>query len=60
MTAKQEVLQVINALPEESGVEDAIERLYLLLKVKRGIDQADAGQVVSQKEAKKQMKKWLE
>ena len=41
------------------AVEDAIERLYLLLKIRRGIDQADAGETVTQEEARKRMAQWL-
>ena len=59
MSEKQEALRAIKALPSDARIEDAIERLYLLYKIQRGIDQANAGQGVSQVEARKRMAKWL-
>lgn len=59
MTVKEQVLKAIQELPQDATVEDAMERLYLLYKVERGIKQADAGQKISQEEAKKRMNKWL-
>jgi len=59
MTTKEQMLQAIRALPDDATVEDAMERLYLLYKVERGIAQADTGQKVSQKEARIRMARWL-
>jgi len=41
---KREIVRVIQDLPEDATVEDAIERLYFLAKVERGLEQSDAGQ----------------
>ena len=60
MTLKAQMLKAIQELPEDASIEDAMERLYLLYKVQRGIDQADAGQKVSQEEARRRMARWLE
>jgi hypothetical protein len=49
MTTKEQMLQAIRELPDEATVEDAMERLYLLYKVERGIAQADAGQKLSRR-----------
>jgi predicted transcriptional regulator len=59
MTIKEQALKAIQELPQNATFEDAMERLYLLYKVERGIKEADAGQKISQEEAKKRMKKWL-
>jgi len=56
---KEEMLKVIQDLPADATVEDAMERLYLLQKVERGIAQAEAGQRVSQEEARQRMARWL-
>jgi predicted transcriptional regulator len=56
---KQEILRALQDLPDDASIEEAIERLYLLYKVDRGLKQADAGQIVTQPEAKARMKKWL-
>ncbi len=59
MDTKQEILKAISELPEEANLEDALERLYLLYKVDKGIKQADAGELVTQDEARRRMAKWL-
>lgn len=59
MITKEQIIKTIQELPDDVSVEDAIERLYLLYKVNRGIDQANADQKVSQREAKERMGKWL-
>ena len=40
-------------LPDSATVEDAIERLYLLAKVERGIEQSDAGDTIAHEDIKK-------
>ena len=57
---KEKIQMVIQSLPDDAHIEDAMERLYLLYKVEKGCQQADAGQTVSHEEAKKQLKKWLD
>ena len=59
MTTKEQILKALAELPDDAGVEDAIERSYLLYKVEQGIAQADAGQKVSQAEAREPMARWL-
>ncbi len=60
MIVKNQILKVIQELPQDATVEDVMERLYLLYKVERGIEQAEAGQKITQEEARKRMAKWLE
>ncbi|MBI3007100.1 MAG: hypothetical protein HYY53_02150 [candidate division NC10 bacterium] len=59
MPTKKQMIKAIQDLPADATVEDAIERLYLLYKVERGIVQADTGQKVSQEEARRRMAQWL-
>ena len=60
MGTKQAMLKAIAELPEEANFEDALERLYLLYKMDKGIKQADAGELVTQDEARRRMAKWLQ
>ncbi|PKB66842.1 MAG: hypothetical protein BZY81_06205 [SAR202 cluster bacterium Io17-Chloro-G4] len=57
MTTKEEIIKVIRQLPDDATLEDAIEKLYLLHKVERGNGQADAGEKISQEEARRQMER---
>lgn len=54
-TAKQKVLEVIEKLPADATLEDAIERLVLLVKIERGLAQLDAGQGIDHAEAKRRL-----
>lgn len=59
MGSKQEIVKAVQDLPEEATIEEAIQKLYLLSKIQRGLAQADAGQTVSQEEARQRMAGWL-
>jgi predicted transcriptional regulator len=59
MSVKEEIVRAMENLPDDATLEDAIDRLYLLYKVQSGIEQADAGQGVTQEEARKRMARWL-
>jgi predicted transcriptional regulator len=59
MGTKQQILKAIEDLPDDASVEDAIDRLYLLYKIDKGIRQADRGELVSQEEARQRIDKWL-
>ena len=43
----------------EKSFEDAIERIYLLSKIKKGIQQADSGLTISHEDVEKKFSKWL-
>ena len=59
MTSKEEILKALAELPDDAGVEEALERLYLLYKIETGLRQADRGELISQEEARRRMAKWL-
>ena len=59
-TLKAKMEQLIHNLPKEASIEEAMERLYLLYKIEKGVQQADAGQTVSHEEAKRRLYKWLD
>ena len=54
-STKQKVLEAVEQLPDDATVEDAIERLYFLAKVERGLAQAESGPGVPHSEAKKRL-----
>ncbi len=58
-SVKDQILKAIQDLPDDTTVESAMERLYVLYTIEQGIEQADRGQVVSQEEAKRRMEQWL-
>jgi len=52
---KERVLDAVRELPDDATVEDAMERLYFLAKVEKGLQQAEAGKTVSHEEAKRRL-----
>ena len=56
---KQQMLKAIEELPDDASVEDALDRLYLLYKVDKGLGQADRGELISQEDVRQRMAKWL-
>jgi predicted transcriptional regulator len=59
MTTKEKVLEAVKSLPEDAEIEDAMERLLVIAKIERGIEQADSGQLLSHEEVKQRASKWL-
>jgi len=56
---KQQILKAIEDLPDDAGVEDALDQLYLLYKVEKGLRQADQGEFLTPEEVRERMARWL-
>jgi predicted transcriptional regulator len=52
--AKQLLRDAVEHLPEDATVEDAMERLYFLAKVARGMEAADRGDTVDHDEVRRE------
>ena len=52
--AKQLLRDAVEHLPEDATVEDAMERLYFLAKVARGLEAADRGDTVDHDEVRRE------
>lgn len=50
---------MLNALPETSSLEDIKYHLYVLEKVKWGLDRAESEGTISHEAATKRLSKWL-
>ena len=59
METKHQIMKAIQDLPDDAEIGDALDRLYLLYKVEKGIRQADRGELLSQEEVLARMSKWL-
>ena len=49
---KTEIVRAIQDLPDDATVADAMERLYFLAKIERGLEQSEAGETISHDEIK--------
>ena len=50
MANKKKILEVIEHLPDDASIDQAIDALFLLQGVELGVRQADQGQVIPHEE----------
>jgi predicted transcriptional regulator len=55
ISIKQKVIEAVAGLPADATIEDVMERLYLIAKIQRGLEQADAGDTISHDDAKERL-----
>jgi hypothetical protein len=58
-TTKQEAIELIEALPEGVSFETILAELLFKLRVWKGTEQFERGEVVSHEEAKRRLARWL-
>lgn len=58
-TPKSEVVDLLRSLPDTASFEDIQYHLYVLEKIKRGDQRAQAEGTLSHAEATKRLGKWL-
>ena len=56
--AKDEVLRILERLPEDASLEDIQYHIYVRQKIDHGL--AEAGRTLSEEEFDRRMAKWLE
>jgi len=59
-TAKEEVLKMLERLPEDSSFEDIQYHIYVREKIERGLEDVAEGRLYSQEEVELRMARWLE
>ncbi len=59
-TGKEEVLELLEQLPEDASLEDIQYHIYVRQKIQRGLDAAREGKVINQEEVERRMGQWLE
>jgi predicted transcriptional regulator len=57
--AKEEAIQLIRRLPDDTTLEEIQYHLYVQQKVRRGMRDVEEGKVYSQEEVEKRMKRWV-
>jgi len=59
MLTKTQVNDIIQKMPDEFSIDQLIEKLVFIDKVKTGIDQSEQGKVNTKEQAKQKLSKWL-
>ncbi len=57
-TAKDEIKALLNRLPDDCSLEDIQYHLYVIEKIRRGIERAEKEGVLSQEAIEKHFDKW--
>lgn len=57
-TAKEEVRSLLDQLPDECMLEDVQYHLYVVEKIRRGIDRADVEGTMSQTDVERKFSRW--
>jgi predicted transcriptional regulator len=58
-TAKEEVEELLGKLPNDCSLEDIQYHLYVLEKVRNGLESAETERAIPQEEAEARLGKWL-
>lgn len=58
-TAKDQVQQILQKLPEDASLEDIQYHIYVRQKIQQGMDDVEAGRVLSHSEVQQRLAKWL-
>lgn len=59
VTAKKEVESLLNKLPDDCSLEDIQYHLYVIEKVRHGLEAAENQGTLTQDEVESQLGKWL-
>jgi predicted transcriptional regulator len=57
---KEEIIDMIRRMPDESSIEDIMEELYFREQVDAGLRDLAEGRTISHEEMKERVRKWLE
>ena len=60
MSAKDAVLRLLEALPDDASIEDIQYHLYVLQKIRIGEEAAAGGKVLAHEEVMRELAAWLE
>ena len=56
---KEQVIRIIERMPEEVSVADIMAELYFCLKVNSGLRELDEGKGIPHEQVKEHLEKWL-
>ena len=59
MLKKKELQQTIEHMPDEFSIDELVDKLRLLSKINRGLDEVKSGELKTHKEAKETVRTWF-
>jgi predicted transcriptional regulator len=58
VSIKQEVAELLERLPDDCSIEDIQYHLYVLEKIRRGLDDAEQGRTLSHADVEQKLSRW--
>jgi hypothetical protein len=58
-TAKEEVEALLSKLPDDCSIEDIQYHLYVIEKVRKGLEVADSQGAITHEEVERRLGKWI-
>ena len=55
---KQEAINAFTILPDNAAIDDIMYRLYVISKIKRGLEAIDNGEIITIDELQKEIASW--
>ena len=59
MTTKERAVRAISRLPDSATADQIMARLYVQLKVEKGLRELDEGKGISHATVKRRLRKWI-
>jgi hypothetical protein len=59
MLTKNNVIKTITQLPDNFSIDELVDKMILLDKIEKGIQDADKGKVIEDEALDKQIEEWL-
>lgn len=59
-TAKEEVRDLLEQLPENASLEDIQYHIYVRQKIQKGLEAMREGKILSQEEVERRKSRWIE
>jgi hypothetical protein len=59
MLTKSNVIRTLTKFPDHFSIDELVDKMILLDKIEKGLQQADKKQVISDEDLDKKIKEWL-
>ena len=56
---KEQVIRMIQALPDDASVDDVLNEIYFRIQVDAGLDELDQGRGIPHEEVEARLSKWI-
>lgn len=59
MTTKEKAVRMISRLPDDTTADQIMARLYVQLKIEKGLKELDAGRGLDHATVRRRLRKWI-